>query len=198
MTQVNGAGSSVTISGSQRFFSNGLLKNVNGKSPWGAVQTRVSLGFYNWKGLEPLLSIGFMKNSTRSGTQTFSYSLYETSVGVRYIPWNYEKFFLAPFVEGAFDFNFARGERTISGSPREKRLVGLDMGTRFAAGAYCSFFFDQTRKHDMKSEWEVSDFGMLAGLSYSHSGFLKNGRFFDLVDDINYWDFGLGLSIQWN
>ncbi len=188
---------SVSFSVNQKFFSNALLKNVNGNSAWGALGISVDAGLPEFYGLEPLIGGSFISNSTGDASRQFEYQLYSGRLGGRFRFWSREFFILSPYLEAFGQADYLRGRYVTTGQVKEKLLQGLDLSIGGGGGVFISFLYDQQRKNDLDLEWNVSDFGALFAFHYSKGGFVKNGSVFSTVDSLDFWDFGLGLLVDW-
>jgi hypothetical protein len=192
-----GKAGSVSFSVNQKFFSNALLKNVNGSSAWVALGLSLDAGLPELYGIQPLIGGSFISNSTGDASRRFEYQLYSGRLGARFRFWSREFFILSPYLEAFGQADYLRGRYVTTGEVKEKLLQGLDMSFVGGGGFFVSFLYDQQRKNDLDLEWNVSDFGALFAFHYSKGGFVKNGSVFSTVDSVDFWDFGLGLLVDW-
>ncbi len=192
---------SFLFSANQRFMKQSILRNVNGRSPWGAMHYAIDLGFFEWHGLEPRFGIGLMKDTSRAlgtaGFDRFSYTLIDGRLGLHYKPYTYHTSIVAPYVDFNMIMTKALGRWRYASGDSSPKLSGYEIGLKVGGGLFLSFMFDAERRHDLQTEWEVKDFGLTAGLEYMKGGLGTSGSFYDLVGETSMWSFGLGLLIDW-
>lgn len=183
---------SVSIGVSQTFLadddlSKGHERNPNGEDSWGVVRVDAYFGVYEFKwGLEPIVAAGFLTNSTPRYRRLY---ITNASVGARYKPYGRDLFFVQPFIQSLFRYDFLH----LSLRPNDTWNGGT-FGMEFGGGFIFSFFVDATRRDAMQSEWGLKDFGMMVTSRLIRSGWFTRPP---ARHDLGAWDFGLGLFIDW-
>ncbi len=201
---------------SQRFFEDDRLAHVNGFSEWGAFQFDFTFGVYEFDiGLEPIIGLSYIQNSAslyalddngdyilddkgeriESSVDNLSYEFYTASLGLRYKPWSPDFFIFIPYAEVQQTFRYGRVKKVTYALDQQKLNTGVDWGVELGGGIIISFMYDDRLRSNLKSEWDLKDFGLITSTRYLSSGYFRQGL--GLIDSTGGWDFGLGLFLDW-
>ncbi len=186
-----------------RFFNDSVLGSANGFDTWGWPEFGASFGVYELPfRIEPVIGFSYVfktgnEISTAAGTSIdkFFYQFFTTEIGARWTAWEQSFFPVIPFVQAGMTYRFGRFKKRTSAVGVRTSVVGGDFGGNLTGGAIISFFYDQKRRDDMSSEWELKDFGATLFGSYQPSGLFRHGL--GGVNETGGTSFGGGLYFDW-
>ncbi|PIR21826.1 MAG: hypothetical protein COV44_11025 [Deltaproteobacteria bacterium CG11_big_fil_rev_8_21_14_0_20_45_16] len=206
---------SVQLRADQRFYEDSRFGFVNGFSEWWAPQFGFDIGLIDlgWN-IEPIVGFEFAKNETTAcavesdgitclrqngvvvaSEDKFEYQIYGFSSGLRWKAWETEFFPISPFIDTKMQFHYTRIRKLTSNVTEKKLVTGIDWGMELGGGCFFSFFTNQVRRNQMKSEWDLKDFGATASAYFLPGGWFKRGL--GAVSGTGGWSFGLGLLGDW-
>lgn len=206
---------SVSVTTHQRFFDDAKLGNVNHFSEWGAIGFDVNVGLLELPyRLEPILGLGFIKNSAAlfnlnddgsfalddkghkvESRDKIEYQFFTASVGLREKFWDPKFFFMIPYVQSAMTYRYGRVRKRSFAEGQQKLNVGGDFGAEIGGGLLISFFYDSATRIEMGGTWDMKDFCLQAQVRYLPAGFGSHGL--GLLSSTGGWDFGAGLFMDW-